>query len=68
MALVSPWKRREKTPRLLRRMENGFGYPVPLPADAAGANRQGLRAPTKVGEKSRTGRRGIHLQKANFYP
>ena len=45
----------EETARPLRRMEKAFDYPVPIPADAAGANRPGLRAPTKVLEKGSAG-------------
>ena len=43
-------------------------YPVPIPADAAGANRPGLQAPTKVLEKipARGGVFGLRTQ--NSYP
>jgi len=54
-ALNSSWKRREESPRPLRRMKNASDYPVLIPADAAGANRPGSRAPTKVLEKSPAG-------------
>ena len=33
-------------------MKNTFDYPVPIPADAAGANCPGPRAPKKAGKKS----------------
>ena len=50
--LISSWKRREEAPRPLRRMRKAFNYPTHIPAEAAGANRPGPLAPTKVLEKS----------------
>ncbi|MDH4266144.1 MAG: hypothetical protein OEW45_10945 [Deltaproteobacteria bacterium] len=47
-ALISLRIRREEAPRPLRRMERGFPFPRNIQADAAGANRPGSWAPTKV--------------------
>jgi hypothetical protein len=56
-AVISPKIRREETPRPLRRMKKAFPFSSHIPTDAAGANRPGFRAQTKVRVKCQEGGR-----------
>jgi hypothetical protein len=54
-ALLSPWKKRENAPRLLRRTGRASSFLQNIPAEAAGANASNSRAPSKVGNMNQAG-------------